>query len=100
MHDVPPLLLAAIRFIVVVFPAILFIKRPAAPWRTILGVGAFMSLGQFTFLYAALHAGLPSGLAALLLQAQVILTIVIAAGWLREIPTAAQVAGVIIGAAG
>lgn len=100
MDGVPPLLFAAIRFTAVVFPAIFFIRRPDAPWRTFAGVGAFMSLGQFGFLYAAMHAGMPPGLAALVLQAQVIFTIVIAAGWLREIPTAAQVLGVCVGAAG
>ncbi len=46
-----------------------------------------MSLGQFGFLYVAMDAGMPPGLAALVLQAQVIFTVVIAAGVLRERPT-------------
>ena len=100
MHDVPPLLFAAIRFTVVLLPAIFLVKRPDAPWRVILGVGAFMSLGQFGFLYVSMDAGMSPGLAALVLQAQVIFTIVIAAGWLREIPTLLQVAGVVLGSAG
>ena len=45
-----------------------------------------MSLGQFGFLYVAMAAGMPPGLAALVLQAQVVFTIVIAAGVLRERP--------------
>ncbi|GAW50027.1 MULTISPECIES: EamA family transporter [unclassified Nocardioides] len=100
MHDVPPLLFVAIRFVVVVFPAILFLRRPAAPWRTVAAVGVFMSLGQFGFLYVSMDAGLPPGLAALVLQAQVIFTVLIAAGVLREIPTPAQVAGVVLGSVG
>lgn len=87
MAGVPPLLFAAIRFAVVVFPAVLFIRRPDLPWRVLAGVGVFMSLGQFGFLYAAMHAGMPPGLAALVLQAQVVLTILIAAGVLKELPT-------------
>ena len=59
-----------------------------APWRVLVGVGAFMSLGQFGFLYVSMAAGMPPGLAALVLQAQVIFTIVIAAGVLRELPDA------------
>jgi O-acetylserine/cysteine efflux transporter len=59
-----------------------------------------MSMGQFGFLYASLHAGMPPGLAALVLQAQVIFTVVIAAGALRELPTAAQVAGIVVGSVG
>ena len=100
MDGVPPLLFVAIRFTVVLFPAIFFVRRPDAPWRTVLGVGAFMSLGQFGLLYVAMDAGMPPGLAALVLQAQVIFTLVIASGWLRELPTSAQLAGALVGTAG
>jgi len=100
MDGVPPLLFVAIRFVAVVFPAVLFVPKPDAPWRTILGVGASMSLGQFGFLYVAMAAGMPPGLAALVLQAQVIFTVLIAAGWLRELPTPAQVGGVLLGSVG
>jgi len=100
MHGVPPLLFVAIRFTAVVFPAVFFVARPDAPWRTILAVGAFMSLGQFGLLYVGMAAGMPPGLAALVLQAQVIFTVVIAAGWLRELPTPAHVGGVLLGSAG
>ncbi len=96
----PPLLFVAIRFTLVVFPAIFFIARPDAPWRVIAAVGVFMSLGQFGFLYVSMDAGMPPGLAALVLQAQVIFTVLIAAGVLREIPTPAQVAGVVLGSVG
>lgn len=100
MADVPPLLFVAIRFTAVVLPAIFFIPRPTAPWRSIIAVGVFMSLGQFGFLYVAMSAGMPPGLAALVLQAQVVFTIVIAAGALREVPTLAQAAGVALGVVG
>jgi O-acetylserine/cysteine efflux transporter len=100
MEGVPPLLFAAIRFAVVVFPAILLVPRPAVSWRVLAAVGVFMSLGQFGFLYVSMAAGMPPGLAALVLQAQVIFTIAIAAGVLRERPTAVQVAGVGLGTLG
>ena len=100
MTEVPPLLFAAVRFAVVVFPAALLVPRPAAPWRLVVAVGVFMSLGQFGFLYASIAAGMPPGLAALVLQAQVIVTIVIAAGVLRERPTPAQVVGVVVASTG
>ena len=100
MTGVPPLLFAAIRFTAVVIPAIFLVRRPVAPWRTILAVGAFMSLGQFGFLYVAMAAGMPPGLAALVLQALVIFTVVIAAGALRERPTRAQLIGVVLGTTG
>ena len=100
MHDVPPLLFAAIRFTVVVLPAVFLVPRPQVGWRPVVLVGVFMSMGQFGFLYASLHAGMPPGLAALVLQAQVIFTVVIAAGALRELPTVAQVAGIVVGSVG
>lgn len=100
MGEVPPLLFVAVRFIAVLVPAIWFVPRPDAPWRTVLAVGAFMSLGQFGLLYSAMAAGMPAGLAGLVLQAQVVLTILIAAAVLRERPTRTQVVGVGLGAVG
>jgi len=100
MDGVPPLLFAALRFTVVVFPAVLLVPRPDAPWRVVAGVGAFMSLGQFGFLYVSMAAGMPPGLAALVLQAQVVFTILVAAGVLRELPTPAQAGGALLGTLG
>lgn len=100
MGDVPPLLFLAARFCVVLVPAIFLVPRPDIPWRTVVAVGVFMSLGQFGFLYVAMAAGMPAGLAGLVLQAQVVLTIVLAAGVLAERPSRAQVAGVGLGVVG
>lgn len=99
-QSVPPLLLLAVRFVLVAFPAVFLIPRPKAPWRVVAAVGIFMSLGQFGLLYTSMAAGMPPGLAGLVLQAQVVLTIVIAAGVLRERPTLMQVVGVVAGALG
>lgn len=100
MGDVPPLLFLAARFLAVVLPAVLLLPPPPVPWRTVVAVGTFMSLGQFGFLYVAMDAGMPPGLAGLVLQAQVVLTIVIAAVALRERPTRPQAAGVVLGVVG
>lgn len=100
MGSIPPLLFAAIRFVLVAFPACFLVPRPKAPWRVIAAVGTFMSLGQFGFLYVSMHAGMPAGLAALVLQSQVVFTIVIAAGVLRERTRAVQAAGIALGAVG
>jgi len=99
MAGIPPLLFVAIRFLVVAAFAFV-VPRPATGWRVVVGVGVFMSLGQFGLLYTSMALGLHPGLAALLLQAQVVFTIVIAAGVLRERPTAAQVVGVLLGCVG
>lgn len=100
MQGVPPLLFAAIRFALVIVPAIAIVPRPDAPWRIILGVGTFMSLGQFSLLYLAIDSGMRSGIAALVLQAQIVFTIAISAWRLGETPTTLQVIGVSLGALG
>ena len=100
MAGVPPLLFVAMRFTAVVLPAVFFVPRPAAPWQTVAAVGTFMSLGQFGLLYTSMHLGMPPGLAALVLQAQVLFTVVIAAAWLRERPSRRQLAGIAIAGLG
>ncbi|WP_120264401.1 EamA family transporter [Microbacterium sp. AG238] len=99
MAGIPPLLFVAIRFAAVAVFAIV-VPPPRARWTAIVGVGLFMSLGQFALLYLALSLGLQPGLAALLMQAQAVFTVVIAAGALRERPTPGQVIGVGLGIAG
>ena len=98
--DVPPALFVAIRFVVVLLPAVFLVPRPAARWRDVLLVGLFMSLGQFALLYTAIALGMPPGLASLVLQAQVGITVLFAFAALREVPTRAQLVGVVVGAAG
>jgi O-acetylserine/cysteine efflux transporter len=97
---VPPLTFAAIRFTVVALPAVFLVKRPAARFRDIAMVGLFMSVGQFGLLYSALHLGMPPGLASLVLQAQVIFTVLIALLRLGEHPQRATVAGIAVGTVG
>jgi O-acetylserine/cysteine efflux transporter len=98
--EVPPLLFVAMRFVLVVFPWIFFIRKPHVSWKAILGVGLFMSAGQFGLLYLAMALGMPAGLASLVLQAQVLLTVLMAAGLLGERPSSRQLAGVVLGVAG
>ena len=100
LGDVPPLLFLALRFLLVSFPAVFFIKPPNIGWRNVLLIGSFLSLGQFALLYLALSLGMPPGLASLLLQTQVVLSIIVSAIVLRERPTRRQLVGIIIGMVG
>jgi O-acetylserine/cysteine efflux transporter len=100
LDGVPPLLLLAARFLLVALPLVVVVPRPREGWRVVVLVGLFMSLGQFSLLYVALHLGMPPGLASLVLQAQVILTIALAAVVLQERPSRRQVAGVLVGGLG
>jgi O-acetylserine/cysteine efflux transporter len=100
LADVPPLVFLALRFILVAIPAIFFIKPPKIGWRNVLLIGAFLSLGQFTLLYLSLSLGMPPGLASLLLQTQVVLSVIVSAILLRERPTKRQLTGIVVGMAG
>ncbi|UVJ40276.1 EamA family transporter [Arthrobacter sp. CJ23] len=99
-REVPPLLFVAMRFVLVVFPFIFFIRKPDVGWKAIIGVGLFMSAGQFGLLYLGMALGMPAGLASLVLQAQVLLTVLLAARFLGEKPSRRQLLGVVLGVAG
>ena len=49
LHNMPPLMLAGLRFMLVAFPALLFVARLAIPLRLLLGYGLTISFGQFAF---------------------------------------------------
>lgn len=49
LHNMPPLMLAGLRFLLVAFPALLFVARPKIPLRLLLGYGLTISFGQFAF---------------------------------------------------
>lgn len=71
----PPLLFATLRFALVAFPAIFFLKRPAAPWGNLAAYGVLIGAGQFGLLYWAMQGHISPGLASLVVQTQVVFTI-------------------------
>src|SRR3546814_3300364 len=100
VSEVPPLLLGALRFIFVAFPAVFFIRRPLLPWRTIVLYGLTIILGQFVFLFTAMYVGMPAGLASLVLQSQAFFTVLIAAVLLGEGVRWPNVVGMAVAVAG
>ena len=81
---VPPLLLAALRFIFVALPAVFFVKRPPTTWRLIASYGLFLGVGEFGLLFCAMKLGAPAGLSSLILQAQAFFTALLARPVLGE----------------
>lgn len=75
LHSLPPLLFATLRFAAVVFPLILFVKRPDVPWRLLAGYGLAIGVGQFGLLFIAIDGHITAGLASLVVQSQVVFTI-------------------------
>jgi len=97
---VPPLLLAGLRFVLAAFPALLFLKPPKVPLRLYLAFGLIMSVGQFAFLFTAIHVGMPSGLASLVLQSQSFFTLALTALWFKEKWHVNQLTGLLLAAGG
>ena len=71
----PPLALAALRFALAAFPALLFIGRPAASWRNVAAYGLLIGVAQFGLMFIAMTRFVSPGLASLVVQVQVFFTI-------------------------
>lgn len=97
---VPPLLLGGLRFLLAAFPAVLLCKAPKVPLRLYILYGMTISVGQFSLLFTAIHLGMPTGLASLVLQSQAFFTMLFAAVWLKEQWHANQLAGLVLAAGG
>lgn len=85
----PPLLLGALRFMFVAFPAIFIFKRPKIPLKLLLLYGLTISFGQFAFLFCAIRVGMPAGITSVILQSQAFFTLLAngaTAGGLDDIP--------------
>ncbi|WKW40493.1 O-acetylserine/cysteine exporter [Kosakonia cowanii] len=100
LHAMPPLMLAGLRFLLVAFPALLFVARPKVPMRLLLGYGLTISFGQFAFLFCAIKFGMPAGLASLVLQAQAFFTIILGAGIFGERLQVKQLVGIALAVVG
>jgi len=96
----PPFFLVALRFALIALPTVLLVRRPAVPWRWLLLYGSGFGVLQFVFLYWAMSAGMPTGLASLVLQSSAPFTVVLAAALLRERLTARQGLGALVAVTG
>jgi O-acetylserine/cysteine efflux transporter len=100
LDQFPPLFMVALRFAIIAIPTLVFIPRPKVPFRWLLGVGLGIGTMQFAFLYLGMEAGMPAGLASIVLQASAPFTVIIAGIWLRERITGRQAVGIAIAVLG
>jgi O-acetylserine/cysteine efflux transporter len=91
--------LTALRFLVACLP-VLLVPRPKLPWSTIVLIGLTLFAGQFLLLFLAFALDMPAGLASVTQQTQAFFTVVLAAVFLREIPTLRQGLGMAVAFAG
>src|SRR5207253_9295398 len=91
----PPLLMAAIRFALVLFPAIFFFKKPNVSWGSLALYGLCVGTGQFGLLYIAMNGFISPGVASVVMQMQVFFTIAVAAQRTGEKPRIHQLLGLV-----
>ncbi len=80
---IPPLLFAALRFTFAVIPGIFFLKRPSVPWSHLAAYGLLIGVGQFGVLYLAMDGHISPGLTSVVVQSQVLFTILLSL-WLER----------------
>lgn len=93
MGAVPPLLQASLRFGLAAIPLVFFIRPPKAKWYWVVGFGVFLGVLLYASLNSSIHLGMPAGLASLVLQTQVLFTILMAYAVFGERPRLAQYIG-------
>jgi O-acetylserine/cysteine efflux transporter len=91
--------LAALRFAIAAAPA-LVLPRPRVAVSALAAVGLTLFAGQFLFQFFGIAAGTPVGVAAVVVHAQALVTIVLAAVVLGERPTPRQWVGAGLALAG
>jgi O-acetylserine/cysteine efflux transporter len=75
LDELPPLLVATLRFLLALLPAMFFLPRPRVPLANLAGYGLLIGAGQFGLLYLAIDGRISPGLASLVVQTQVFFTI-------------------------
>lgn len=100
LDDMPPMLLAALRYAFVALPAVFLIRPPAIELRYWVLYGLTVGVGQYGCLFYAMHIGMPAGIASIVLQAQAFFTLLFAAAVFRETVSVAQFCGLVLAIAG
>ncbi|GAA5141502.1 EamA family transporter [Pseudonocardia adelaidensis] len=96
LEHFPPLFMAALRFVVLAVPTVLFVPRPQVPLRWLLTYGIGFGVAQFVFLFIAMDIGMPTGLASLVLQASAPFTVLLGMLLLRERISVRQAVGIAV----
>lgn len=100
LEHFPPFFFTALRFLVIAIPVVLFVKPPKVPFRWLLLYGLGFGTAQFGLLFWAMNLGMPTGLASLVMQSSVPMTVVLSAVLLRENLTRRRVIGVAVAIVG
>ena len=84
LADLPPFVLAALRFLLASVPVAFFVARPAMPSRDLVAYGFAIGVCQFGLLFLGMKLGMPAGLSSLVIQLQVFFTIALGVAFLGD----------------
>jgi O-acetylserine/cysteine efflux transporter len=82
------------------FPAVLILNREGIGWRWILSIGLVLGVVMYSLLFVGMKSGMPAGLSSLVLQIQVVFTLLLSAMVLQDAPSGWQKFGVAVALAG
>lgn len=100
LDGIPPLLMGGLRFLLVAVIGCWFVARPNVPLKWFIAYGLSLSFAQFALLFVAMAVGMPAGLASLVLQSQVLFTLIFAFWALKEQIKVSQVIAICIAGVG
>ncbi|MDW6003003.1 EamA family transporter [Vibrio mangrovi] len=100
LEELPPILFSGLRFLIVAIPAVFIVPFPKTSVWNVIGVGVFLGVLKFSFLFVAMKADASAGISSLLLQAQVIFTILFSALFFKEKTNRYQFAGIVMACLG
>jgi len=100
LREVPPFLLAALRFLFAAVPLIFFVRAPRMPPAVVIAYGVAIGVCQFGLLFLGMKLGMPAGLSSLVIQLQVFFTIGFGIAFLGDRLHAQNVVGAIIATLG
>ncbi|PKI13982.1 EamA family transporter [Colwellia sp. 12G3] len=100
VSEIDPLLLTALRFTFAVIPTIFFVKRPQVKWRYLVAYGLTFAIGVWGMGSWSIQAGLSAGMASVLMQMNVVISLLVGYFLLKETVTSMRVVGSIIAISG
>lgn len=96
VSEIDPLLLTALRFSFAVIPAVFFVKRPQVKWRYLMGYGLVFAIGVWGMGSWSIQAGLSAGMASVLLQMNVVISLLVGYFVLKETVAPIKVVGSVV----
>jgi len=96
LDTLDPFMITAIRFTLVAFPLVFFIKRPDVEFKYLIGYGLSFGLGVWGITTLGIYYGISAGMASLLMQMNVFFAIILSVVLLKENISKIQIIGFVI----